>query len=1010
MTNKPEQSDAEQNDATTEQPGETMMQPPADETVNRPPVDPNATVVPTSSQQDTALFAGKDPHRTVIGNVNAVDPNETVVGSVQPTDDNATIIAQVDPNQTVIGGETSGSETVDFVPDAAGTETHIPGAGQSEDGFSLNDPSHAGTMIHGTQLQEIASRGAGDSGAIGGMIGDYRVQAELGRGGMGVVYKATHSKLKREVAIKMILHGKHTGPDAIARFLTEARAVANLQHPNIVQIFDIGEHEALPYFSLEFVPGTDLQKKIAKQPQPADEAAAMVEKLARAMQYAHGENILHRDLKPANVLISDAGVPKVTDFGLAKELDKSDSEGTQAGTIMGSPSYMSPEQAGGRTHEIGPPTDQYSLGAILYEMLTGRPPFLAAKPLDTVMQVVNNEPVAPRELQPDVPVDLETICLKTLQKDQAQRYENCEELANDLKRFLAGEPISARPVGAPERFWRWCKRNPKIAIPSAAAIAMLIAATGISTYSYTKVSAQNEIIAAKNADIRAKKEIADQKTEEALAAQAVAEEKKAEALSEKQRAEKNFLLAEARSGTLIKSVQTIMTDIGNQLVEPTTEPIRGDLLKLLSGLVDDLDEGIRENPETQITPSIMALRAQIAGHWKEMGKLEESEEMLRAQLDTAIGRMEYKKRSNAARYNVASIYHRLAGVIRDRGGSAELQLAELKLSRDLFTEILEHPKEILKGDPPMLLIESLYCETLMLEAVVYLDSGNYEETGHRFREAYNRRKSIVARIEDDPELTRAGPGMKAAIRAHLKAGLDKSRMGLAAHLVRVGEKEKGYEYYDEALESARSAYDKRKNGKTTGDYAAVLRNMGEARFRAKDIADAVVLQRKALPLYRELTEANTENLKNRERYSDMLFELASTLASTKDGTAEAKTLFAEALLVRREILAAESTAPRQSDLMLSLSRAGEAAGCFELYDALAEELSSVRHFDRARAVAILLADGVDHERATAKTAVEALQKAVELGYADRYRLKVEPDLAALRESADFKALVSQLNN
>ena len=287
----------------------------------------------------------------------------------------------------------------------------------------------------------------------------YEIIEEIGRGGMGVVYKARHVRLDRLVALKMILAGAHASADQIARFHIEARAVAQIQHPGIVQIHEDGDHEGLPYFSLEFVPGGSLAQSIGGKPQPPRAAATMVMELCRAMAEAHARGIIHRDLKPANVLLTLDGKPKITDFGLAKQME-GDSQQTRSGAIMGTPSYMAPEQAWGQTHEIGPLSDQYALGAILYEMLVGRPPFQGANPLETLELVRNQEPVPPTRLQPKVPTDLETICLKALQKDPAKRFPDAAAMAEDLRRFLDGEPIVARPVGTPERLWRWCQAQP----------------------------------------------------------------------------------------------------------------------------------------------------------------------------------------------------------------------------------------------------------------------------------------------------------------------------------------------------------------------------------------------------------------------------------------------------------------------------------------------------------------------------------------------------------------------
>jgi serine/threonine-protein kinase len=278
----------------------------------------------------------------------------------------------------------------------------------------------------------------------------YEILAELGRGGMGVVYKARHRHLNRIVALKMILVGGHASEADLIRFRTEAEAVARLQHPGIVQIYEVGEHNGLPYFSLEYCPGGSLEKKLNGTPLPPKEAARLVQTLSQAMYAAHREQIIHRDLKPSNVLLTADGTPKVTDFGLAKQLDAPGQQ-TQSGAVLGTPSYMAPEQASGRNKEVGPASDGYALGAILYELLTGRPPFRAETPLDTLCQVLQREPAPPRLLNPNVPRDLETICLKCLEKNPHRRYPSAAELAADLERFLAGEVIVARSVNWVDR-------------------------------------------------------------------------------------------------------------------------------------------------------------------------------------------------------------------------------------------------------------------------------------------------------------------------------------------------------------------------------------------------------------------------------------------------------------------------------------------------------------------------------------------------------------------------------
>jgi WD40 repeat protein/serine/threonine protein kinase len=325
-------------------------------------------------------------------------------------------------------------------------------------------------------------------------IANYEILGELSRGGMGVVYRARQVGLNRLVALKMILAGPHAGPRELARFRDEAEAVARLRHPNIIQIYDIGESEGHPFIAMEYVAEGSLAQKLRGAPQPLRPAAKLVEVLARAIHYAHEHGIIHRDLKPANVLLQSeltqrrqgakeslGGLaplrelcPKISDFGLAKRLD-GPSGRTQSGELLGTPSYMAPEQAAGRADQIGPATDVYALGAILYELLTGRPPFQGASGLDTVVRVLHEEPARPRSLRPGLSRDLETICLKCLSKEPERRYASAEALAEDLHRFLDGRPILARPVGPVEYAWQWARRRPH----AAALLAGMVMVAGV---------------------------------------------------------------------------------------------------------------------------------------------------------------------------------------------------------------------------------------------------------------------------------------------------------------------------------------------------------------------------------------------------------------------------------------------------------------------------------------------------------------------------------------------------
>ncbi|MCH2127261.1 MAG: protein kinase, partial [Pirellulaceae bacterium] len=373
-----------------------------------------------------------------------------------------------------------------------------------------------------TEVTQPPSVSPGLSGQQDRPFGDYLLLEEIARGGMGVVYKARQSKLNRVVALKMILAGQLAGQEDVLRFYVEAEAAASLEHPGIVPIYEIGELEGQHFFSMGFVEGDSLDARVKQGPMPPDEAARLNQAIAEAIAYAHSQGVIHRDLKPANILIDAEGQPKVTDFGLAKKTG-GDSNLTATGQVLGTPSYMPPEQAGGESTQIGPAADIYSLGAILYASLTGRPPFQSANTMDTLLAVLTEEPVAPRQLNPALDQDLETICLKCLEKDSRRRYATADELVAELTRYRNGEPIQARPISQVERGWRWCKRKPAWAGFSLLAL-MLLLTLGIG----------GPLVALRQSALR---DAADTERTKAEQAQAEAEEQRSIAIAEKDKAE-----------------------------------------------------------------------------------------------------------------------------------------------------------------------------------------------------------------------------------------------------------------------------------------------------------------------------------------------------------------------------------------------------------------------------------------------------------------------------------------
>jgi tetratricopeptide (TPR) repeat protein len=595
-------------------------------------------------------------------------------------------------------------------------------------------------------------------------IEGYEVLGELGRGGMGVVYRARQIRLNRPCVLKMILAGVHTDAASVVRFLAEAEAVARVQHPHIVQIHYIGEADGLPFFELEYVEGGSLDRRLDGTPWPALRAAALVEALARGVAEAHRQGIIHRDLKPGNVLLAADGTPKITDFGLAKALDK-DSGLTRTDSIMGSPGYMAPEQAAGQAKQVGPLADVYALGAILYELLTGGAPFRGTTALEIIEQVRHAEPMPPSRLVPGLLRDVETIALKCLQKEPGKRYDSAAALAEDLRRFLRGETILARPVSPVERGWRWCRRNPIVAGLTAALVAFLILATTASLVAYGRMRrlARGE----HTARLAAVSEM-----------EAAQDARKQEA-AQRRRAEDNFQKARAAVDDYLITVSE------SQLLKaPGLQPLRGELLESALRFYQDFLKERGDDPTLRV--ELAATQFRIGRIQAELGATDAARRALKSAIATYEAEIAKNPQGRALRSALADTWLALGDMAYNFGGQGTAP--EVLVAWEKAAELRE---VVARSRPDDLDCQGDLAETCGRVAIAY-DQAGRDGMPARLRGA-ELRLALFLKSPEDP---------------NLNFSLAESMNSIAVALTRSGRHEDALAMYLRTQEYTRFAYDK----------------------------------------------------------------------------------------------------------------------------------------------------------------------------------------------------------
>jgi serine/threonine-protein kinase len=826
------------------------------------------------------------------------------------------------------------------------------------------------------------------------LIPGYEIVGELGRGGMGVVYKALQTGLNRWVALKMVLAGAHASPEQLLRFKTEAQAVGRLQHPNIVQVYDIGEHEGLPYFSLEFVGGGSLDAKVHRQPQPPDESAHLVETLARAMQYAHDHGIVHRDLKPANILLTTDGMPKITDFGLAKHLEGGESSKTRSGTILGTPSYMAPEQARGETQNIGPLADVYALGAMLYELVTGRPPFEKATLTDTIIAVTKDEPLAPTRLRSEIPSDLETICLKCLQKDQSKRYASAAVLAEDLRRFLAHEPIVARPVPAWERLARWCVRNPRVAGLLGMVAALLVLVTTVSLVAAYRISKeqvrteqQRQIAVERAAAEQIARQEADRNAE--LARKNAEDARKAQDEASKQ--------AQVALGIVYDVVTTTEDKLSTKA---DMGPLRKELLEIAMKRLDEISRDAATSGKADRTMGVALQR--MGNFYEQMGMTDKKVQVYQRSLDIFNRLMREQPQEDWCKFDAAISYDNLGEIGR------EIEPDPAKLF-SYYTQSLELRKVLVAVEhgpnPTPFQRRRALCVSSVKLGNLAMEVGDPHAARDYGQQALEQVRAATAKdpkkVYDRRELTSSALFLLG--RANSRLGDDAAARKCFAEGVKLRQ--------EMVQTDALNAYAKQ-------ELARVYDALGDLELEEDHVSLARASYLQAQEIFKALRQKDPSNVELRWYLGNVDYHLGTAELLLSNAQAAQKH-YRDCVETRQALLKSDpNNIERQIELMRVAARLGqreEAAKTAQKVCDYAPKHAG-KLFSAACGFALCL-DGLDpHQSAEAKAQVQryadramtTLRQAVQRGYRDLRAIQHAPDIRPLRSDPRYIALVKEL--
>jgi tetratricopeptide (TPR) repeat protein/tRNA A-37 threonylcarbamoyl transferase component Bud32 len=862
-------------------------------------------------------------------------------------------------------------------------------------------PGPAGASRTGPRSEAESTLGIaqGDGPAIGRHVhyfGDYQTISILGQGGMGVVYKARQLTLNRLVALKMIRNAEFASEDQVRRFQNEAEAVATLDHPGIVPIYEVGTYEDQRYFSMKLVEGQGLDKKLRELAKDPRTAARVVAQVADAVSHAHQRGILHRDLKPANILLDSQGHTHVTDFGLAKRI-KEDAGLTVSGAILGTPSYMAPEQAAGQSSLVTTASDVYGLGAILYAALTGRAPFSSDSVMNTLDQVRNRTPQPPTRLNSKLPRDLEVICLKCLEKDPRQRYASAQALADDLNRWLRGEPIAARPVGQVVRFRMWARRKPALAGLSAALVVASIAGViGVTWQWREAVSQRNQAQIARDQAVLQEQTARRAEAGARIARdQALASEKSA--VTARAQAEQNAQIAGMQATLALNTIQDLVSQVQKGLQVPGLYDVKAALLDSALKRIDGV-AGIYEKSTSKEATTAAALM-ELGKIYRQLGQTQKAFQSYQKCLEITKERVKIKNYSDPSRQNLANTYFELAFCSEELNRDMKATLSYNQGGLKLYEDIDNKPK---LDDFPLdrKVVRAGLAEAYTRVGVTQYRMGELTAALENYRKAYNLRRKLVDESKDDPRV---------------KQDLSYSMMALAETNFRLGDRTLADDFYRQVLDQREAMAKLNPNDlKCLKELGDAFYMIGEFKLRCGDLAAARRNLENSRDRRKDLVDREPRNVLLGRDLGMTLYRLGNLADLEKDANL-AKSQFDAALKIREDLAKiSEANDRRQTELMLALAHSGQTARALEL----ADRFSVGPNVDREQRI-FLAACYAQVARATPSEkaelvqtalvkAVDAIRVAVCEGFRDRVYLETEPDLEPIRNRDDFKQIVGQI--